>query len=388
MNDDKNTDVFFGDEQEVLKSTLIQLEDYRNSRDYSEAHFNQALATLTAVTQSFTSLLNLSKKLLKMNERQQIKLLNIIDGLEAGSKDSTAVMNKFIPTQFLKRIAKSGRLENIMLGGAENEVISILFCDIRAFTSIAETMTPEELLLFLNEYFSVVGAPIYSHLGFIDKFIGDAIMALFDQIEGLAGTGGAENALRAAVGMQDVLEQWNQTRISLGLPQIRAGIGIHSGPVVMGTVGTEYRMDTTVLGDNVNLASRLEGLTSLYGAKIIISSDTFGCLEDRKAFKSRELDWLHVKGKSQPITIYEIYNNADAYMAEGKKKTERYIKRGLFDRQTQDWTQAIESFRQALAIYPEDVAAKFHIEQCLALQKNPPPSDWDGAVKLDYKKMP
>lgn len=385
MNGDKDTDIFFGFEQEILDSALTNLEQYRSIADYSEANFHEVMGTLTAVTESFTSLLNLSKKMLKMNERQQRKLLDIIDSLEAGSKDSSAVMNKFIPTQFLKRVARSGRLENVILGNAENEVISVLFCDIRSFTSISETMTPEELLLFLNEYFSVVGKPIYLQQGFIDKFIGDAIMALFDQIEGAEGIGGAENSLRAAVGMQEVLEHWNQKRIHLGLPQINAGIGIHSGPVIMGTIGTEYRMDTTVLGDNVNLASRLEGLTNVYGAKIIISSDTFGCLEDRKAFKSRELDWLHVKGKSQPITIYEIYNNADAYTAEGKKKTERYIKRGLFDRQTQDWTQAIESFRQALEIYPDDVAAKFHIEQCLALQKNPPPPDWDGAIKLDHK---
>lgn len=385
MSDDKDTDVFFGDEQEVLDSALIKLQEYHNISDCSEASFHEVIETLTSVTESFSSLLNLSKKLLKMNERQQKKLLNIIDGLEAGSKDSDLVMNKFVPTQFLKRIAKSGRLENVKLGNSENEVISVLFCDIRSYTSLSETMTPEELLAFLNEYFSVVGKPIYTQHGFIDKFIGDAIMALFDQIEGTGGEGGAENSLRAAVEMQEVLEQWNQMRANSGLPHVNAGIGIHSGPVVMGTVGTEYRMDTTVLGDNVNLASRLEGLTGMYGAKIIISSDTFGCLEDRKAFKSRELDWLHVKGKSQPITIYEIYNNADPHTAEGKKKSERYIKRGLFDRQTQDWTQAIESFRQALEIYPDDVAAKFHIEQCLALQKNPPPSDWNGAITLDHK---
>ena len=174
----------------------------------------------------------------------------------------TQIFEKFVPKQFLQRIAKEG-IATIEAGRVTSETITILFSDIRSFTSISETMTPEHLFAFLNDYLGRMEAPIKENNGFIDKFIGDAIMALFDGNFRTQATG----AVKSAVDMQKQLQHFNNERQNKGLVTLGTGIGIHIGSVMLGTLGNANRMDSTVIGDAVNLAARLEGLTKYYGVR-------------------------------------------------------------------------------------------------------------------------
>ena len=295
----------------------------------------------------------------------------------------TNVFEKFVPKQFLIRIEKVG-VENIELGKADVDNITILFSDIRSFTTYSEGMNPEELFSFLNEYLAIMNKQIHINSGFIDKFIGDAIMALFDHPD-KDNQSEAQAAVKAAIGMQRAIAIYNQERKNAGHQPIETGIGIHSGQVMIGTIGSEKRMDFTVLGDNVNLASRVESLTKKYGVDILISDSTLRLLSDLENFRHREIDWVKVKGKANPVELYEIYNHDSAEVQELKRKTGSLILRGLTQRRRKAWDKAIAAFEKALSIYPDDRAAKHHIEQCHLLKHMALPSDWDGSIELDHK---
>ncbi len=206
---------------------------------------------------------------------------------------------RFVPNKFLLTIAPDG-MENIQVGVASKRNLTILFSDIRSYTSLSESMTPLETFSFLNEYLAVMGQAIDRSGGFIDKYIGDAIMALFDDKT-------SDCALQAALSMRHMLGQFNQERDRNGLPPIEIGIGIHRGEVIMGTVGFSSRIDSTVIGDAVNVASRVEGLTKNYGCPILVTSDTIADLQHRERFNLRLVDGsVKVKGKDEAIAIYEL----------------------------------------------------------------------------------
>ncbi|MEA5576595.1 adenylate/guanylate cyclase domain-containing protein [Anabaena sp. UHCC 0451] len=206
---------------------------------------------------------------------------------------------KFVPDKFVSVIAPEG-IENIDVGIASTRKMTILFCDIRGYTSMSEAMTPMEIFLFLNDYLACMGKAIDESGGFIDKYIGDAIMALFDDEA-------TDSALKAAILMQEVLELFNYDRSRKGLPIISVGIGIHRGTVVMGTVGFTNRMDSTVIGDAVNVASRIEGLTKQYECGILVTESVVKSLSHPESFALKLVDEsVKVKGKDAPIAIYEL----------------------------------------------------------------------------------
>ena len=298
-------------------------------------------------------------------------------------KRMTLTFEKFVPRQFLRRIANQG-LENIEPGRAQSAGISILFSDIRSFTHLSETMSPQELMNFLNEYFSKMNEPIRENNGYIDKFIGDAIMALFDLPE-KTDQDEAICAVRAAIGMQESLKEFNRHRIAHGGVPIITGIGIHGGPVVIGTVGSEDRMDSTVLGDVVNLASRLEGLTKQYRAQIIISSRTWNYVKEDTSLCWRELDFVNVKGRDQPERIYEIFNTDEPDIRDKKQEILKPYREGLANYYSQNWDDSIAFFEQCLEIYPQDIVSQKYLERCLKFKQEPPPENWDGASRLDEK---
>ncbi len=287
----------------------------------------------------------------------------------------------FVPRQFLTRIAKEG-VENIELGKAESEVITILFSDIRSFTTLSETIQPQKLLNLLNTYFQYMNDVIHFHQGFIDKFVGDSIMALFDSREEGNHSLHAQNAVRTAIQMIEVLKVYNEQQVKVGNLPISIGIGIHTGSVIIGTVGSQDRMDSTVLGDSVNLASRLEALTKSYGANIIISEKTLRLLEYPQFFQVRVLDWARVRGKKQPLRFFEVFNADPPEIQAKKQQTKELIFQGLTFRMQQLWEAAISCFQKALEIYPEDKASQFHLKQCQQLKEVELPEDWDGALDL------
>jgi adenylate cyclase len=206
---------------------------------------------------------------------------------------------RFVPDKFLQVIAPRG-IENITVGEYAKRHMTILFSDIRGYTTLSESQTPEETFHFLNEYIAYVGNAIDQHGGFIDKYIGDAVMAIFDESH-------TDGALRAAIAIQTALDQFNCQRQQQGLLPVASGIGIHRGEVVMGTVGFAARMDSTVIGDAVNVSSRIESLTKQYNCDILITTAIIDALEHPEAFtiKLVETD-AKVKGKATAIDLYQV----------------------------------------------------------------------------------
>lgn len=209
---------------------------------------------------------------------------------------------RFVPRKFLEVIATEG-IENIKVGSRATRPLTILFSDIRGYTSLSERSTNEEIFDFLNEYLPAMGEPIEKAGGFIDKYIGDAIMALFD-----ADT--TDGALDAALGMKKALIEFNESRERAGKPTVDIGVGLHRGEVVMGTVGFRSRIDSTVIGDPVNLASRVEGLTKQYG-QILITEAVRDALSDADRYQMKRVDEeVKVKGKEEPVVLFVVDDHA------------------------------------------------------------------------------
>ena len=301
---------------------------------------------------------------------------------EAAAK-LTQIFEKFVPKEFLNRIAPEG-IENLKFGQADSESLSILFCDIRSFTSLSENMSPQELVDFLNDYLKRMNGPIVKHRGFVDKFIGDAIMALFS-LPGESKSTEALNTIQAAIGMLEQVELFNQDRESENQAPLKVGIGIHSGPVIIGTVGSEERMESTVTGDSVNLASRLEGLTKYYRSRIIISDSTHELIDPGSSLEFRELDLVQVKGKKKPVTIYEVCDCDPDPLREQKLGARNKFLEALKNYRGRKWTQAITKFKDCLKDCPEDGAVELYLERCKSFLKNPPPKGWIGEQLFEQK---
>lgn len=297
------------------------------------------------------------------------------------SQKLTALTNtfeRFVPRQFLRRLADTGA-QNIELGKAETDIITILFSDIRDFTHLSEGMSPQELLNFLNAYFNRMDRPIHQSGGFIDKFVGDAILAIFESNHYEEE---ANNAVMAAIAMQQALKEYNGHRAKCGYAPLDIGVGINTGPVIIGTVGTQDRMDTTVLGDVVNLASRLEKLTKKYQAKIICSSYTLDLVDKKTGILYRELDYVKVRGKQKAVRIFEIFNADEEEVRILKQRLLLDYQQGMRCYYQRHWQAAIENFESCLQVFPGDVPSYLYLTRCREYLNDPPPEDWDFSWKL------
>ncbi|MFQ3198841.1 MAG: adenylate cyclase [Paraglaciecola sp.] len=287
---------------------------------------------------------------------------------------------KFVPKQFVDHFAKHGS-SVLVLGHADEDDVAILFCDIRGFTGLSEQMSPQEVMNFLNSYFLRMNDPIHHNGGFIDKFIGDAIMALFDHPKG-SNEDKATDAIRAALDLRYALNIYNQHRHNSDYPPINIGIGIHFGPVIIGTVGSDDRMDTTVIGDSVNLAYRLEKLAPVYQTDIVVSAQMLEVAQAEGRFESRLLDWVKVKGRLAALEIHEVLDHLPDEQKKLKLLNANLIKQGINYRKAKDWLQALSCFEQALSLNPQDYLATHHLAQCRLLQQQELPANWDGALQL------
>ncbi len=295
----------------------------------------------------------------------------------------TRLFEKFVPKGFLERIAPDG-LESLRFGTAESDEATILFSDIRSFTDLSEPLSPQELMDFLNDYLKMMNMSIMVNHGFVDKFIGDAVMAIFDRTE--QSSNDARNALNAGMGMLQVLGTMNQKRKRQGQIPISIGIGIHTGPVVFGTLGFEERMDSTVLGDAVNLASRLESLTKYYGASLLFSDQTFEALGDEKEnLLIRKIDTVMVKGRKQPVTIYELFNNDSPDVQSAKKMVMQSLEEPLSLYRQRKWIEAEQLFTDLARNQPLDSLPTIYVERCQNLLENSPSDDWAGVHVFNEK---
>ncbi|GEM_PF-2293689 len=261
---------------------------------------------------------------------------------------------RFVPYAFLQLLDKENVIE-VKLGDQVEKDMTILFADIRGFTALSEKMTPQENFNFINSYLSQMEPIITQHNGFIDKYIGDAIMALFPT---------ADDGLQGAIAMLLQLENYNGKRRTLGLADIKVGIGINTGKLMLGTVGGENRMDGTVIGDAVNLASRVEGLTKSYHIPLLISEYTYRQLDNPLKYHIRVIDRVKVKGKSQPITFYEVFDIESAPKIALKLSTLQDFEQGFHAYQQKQYREAFAAFEKVLENDKYDKVAQIYLERC------------------------
>lgn len=268
---------------------------------------------------------------------------------------------RFVPRQFLQFLNKESIVE-VELGHQVQKQMSVLFGDIRDFTSLSERMSPEENFKFLNAFLSRMEPAIATHNGFVDKYIGDAIMALF--------SGGADDALMASIDMLNRLKNYNRERAEYGKSVIEFGIGINTGTVMLGTVGGRNRMDSTVISDTVNVASRIERMTRIYSANLLISHHTFLELSDSNAYAMRVIDRVRVKGKMSYVSVYEVFDPDPPAMREGKLKSRTNFEAGLAFFYQERYEEAQQRFQLCLEICPTDLVAQSYFERCQHLVKS------------------
>ncbi len=284
---------------------------------------------------------------------------------------------KFVPNEFLKFLGKSN-IVDLRLGDQVQRDMCILFSDIRSFTSLSETMSPEDNFNFINAYLRRVGPLIRHHHGFIDKYIGDAIMALFPEK--------TEDGLLAGIDMRKKLFEYNEKRKSKGYVPIDIGVGINSGRIMLGIIGEEERMDGTVISDSVNLASRLEGLTKQYGAGIVISENVVNGIENfENKYSYRFLDKVKVKGKTKPISIYEVMDGSLEEEKKLKEKTKDDMMKAIEFYHNKELEKALKLFSKILKENPNDKAVSLFIKRCENYLKYGLPEGWEGVEALSEK---
>lgn len=293
---------------------------------------------------------------------------------EHKEKKVRQIFQKYVPQELIDRFFQSP--ESMLVG--EDRVLAILFSDIRSFTTISESMHPSDLVNQLNVYFDIMVDIIMKHGGIVDKYIGDAIMAIFGAP--VKHDDDALRAVNAGLDMVDALLEFNKVQTTKGFPEFITGIGINYGIVTVGNIGAEKKMDYTVIGDMVNLASRLEGLTKEYRQELIISESLQRKVGD--LYPTRHLDTVTVKGKTRGIKIYAVRRELDPQRAQAWEIHERAMDAYFPGR---DFQTAARRFRQVLEIFPEDYIASAMLSQCEEFIKNPPPNDWNGVKKMKTK---
>jgi len=276
---------------------------------------------------------------------------------------------RFVPREFLGFLGKESIVE-VELGDQVEKEMSILFTDIRSFTALSEKMTPRENFAFINSFLSVMEPVISRHSGFIDKYIGDAIMALFPT--------NADDAVEGAIRMCRKLADFNRDRAEMQNEPIRIGIGVNSGRLMLGTVGGRNRMDGTVISDSVNLAARMEEMTKVFGSSILVSEHTFSRLEDPSRFGIRAVGRVRVKGKSEPVTVYEVFDGESVDSKRLKSETIPLFRKGLDLYRDRAFGEAEIMFKAICHDNPDDVAARVYVNRCRQYVERGVPDDWES----------
>ncbi len=290
------------------------------------------------------------------------------------SRTNTAYA-RFVPGEFLSLLGKQSIIDVALADNVQMEM-TVLFSDIRSFTTISEGMDPQRNFQFLSDFLSKMGPIVRKNHGFIDKYFGDAIMALFQS---------TDDAVDAAIALSQQLIEYNRVRQENQLPLIDIGIGLNTGRMTLGTLGEHNRMDGTVISDAVNLASRIEGMTKMYRVTLLISERTFRGLKDVNRFAVRLLDRVRVKGKTDPVTIYEVFSGDPPDVWEKKLATKRDFEQAIGLYQLKQFQAAKKLFEKCMLIYPGDRAAEFYIERCNQFIDSGVDENWDGVLNLDSK---
>jgi adenylate cyclase len=309
-------------------------------------------------------------------DKKNLGVMIIMDDISS-EKRVKSTMSRYMDPGVADQLLEGG--EDIL--GGKSTLATILFSDIRQFTNLSEELGAQGTVSLLNEYFTIMVECIQREGGMLDKFIGDAIMAAFGIP--ISHDDDEDRAMRAAIAMINALERWNRERMSNGKKPVKMGLGLNTDVIVSGNIGSPKRMDYTLIGDGVNLASRLESLCKKYHAYILISENTYKRL--RGTYRIREVDRVVVKGKTETVGIYEVLDYHTAESFPNLMEAVNHFQEGLQKYRDQQWDRAIKSFDKARELNPADEICQMYVDRCKFWKENPPPEGWDGAWIMDSK---
>ncbi len=331
-----------------------------------------SLATTVLRTDELGNLARVFSETVQSVKRHEQKLVEANAHLSALLES----YSRFIPPEYLTFLKRDSILD-IKLGDHVSKEMAIMFSDIRSFTTLSEQMTPQENFDFVNAYLRRVSPEIRKHNGFIVKYLGDGMMAVFPD--------GVDDGLQAGIAKVNQIRTYNQHRQMAGDTPLTVGIGLHAGHMMVGMVGETNRMQADAVSDNVNLTARLEGLTKYYGASLLISEDVILKLNRPERYSMRLLDRIIVKGRQEPLTIYEVLNADVETMRRLKLETLPMYQQGRHFYQEGDWNKAMACFEAILKINPNDKTVQFYIERIQQLAQETMPKPWDGVWAFTRK---
>ena len=281
--------------------------------------------------------------------------------------------SRFVPRDFLRSLGKENIID-VQLGDQIKDDITVMFSDIRGYTTLSESMTVDENFRFLNAFMGHVGPVIQKHHGFVNQFLGDGLMTLFQRHP--------EDCLRASLEMHATVSDYNTRRAAKGRQPVRIGIGMHYGSLMMGIIGDEKRMDAGVVSDTVNTAARVEGLTKYYGASILLSQATVERIGDVSAYAHRFLGRVLMKGKMKPMAIYEFYGGDPPSTIDRRERTAKDFAAGLEAYYERRFAEAAKHFGKVTSIDPDDLAAQLYAGHCIRFVVHGVPEEWTGVEEM------
>lgn len=285
------------------------------------------------------------------------------------------ITGKFVPYEFIGSLGHQF-ITDVKLGDQVEKIVTVLFSDIRSYTTLSEQLTPEENFKFIFSFNERIGPIIRKHHGFINQYLGDAIMAIFP--------GNASDALLAAIEMQKEVEELNKIREAANQTAIQIGVGMHTGPLIMGITGDKDRMDATTISDAVNTASRIEGLTKYYKAGILISDATLNQIQDQENFHLRYLGKVQLKGKQMSINIHECFDSNIKEQVKNKMVTLPNFNLGIEYFLNRYFDKACEAFQTVVETDPDDPTAKFFHTKAIKYCTEAP-VNWIGVEEMSTK---
>ena len=336
----------------------------KNVEQYSAAHLKLLVTLALQSSTAIESAMLYEKNIREAREREEA-MLRIHE-----------VTKKFVPHEFIRSLGKE-RLTDVKLGDQVEKIVTVPFTDIRDFTTLSEKMTPEENFHFVSSFNARLGPVIRSNNGFINQYLGDSIMAIFPE--------NPEDALRAAVGMQKAVHELNKERKELGLPSIRAGIGMHTGSLIMGITGDEFRMDAATISDTVNTAARIESLTKYYKSPLLLSDHTLQYLNGQNGFHFRHLGSVRLKGKNNLLSIIECINGFEELQFERKLQTISLFSTAMSNYHDQQFENALQLFQTILTNDPDDLTAHYFLTNTKKYLREGVPKNWTGAEEMVSK---
>jgi len=367
---------FFSEGRSLIAEKIKTCEETKNSDLIVDAEFQVGSAGETvSANLSFLPLHNQDPDGRMDQVDEHLGTLVMIEDI-SDEKRMKSTMSRYIDPGIADKLMSDG---NDIMGGQET-VATLLFSDVRGFTTITETLGAQGTVALLNEYFDIMVEAISEQGGMVDKFIGDAIMAGFGVP--VAHDDDEDRAVRSAINMIKRLQEWNVQREVDGKMAVDMGIGLNTDRVVSGNIGSSKRMDYTMIGDGVNLAARLESACKAYAARILISEFTHQNLKG--TYQVRHIDEVIVKGKTEPVGVYEVLDFHTSDTFPNLMEVVGHFKEGRVHFVDGDWDKAINSFEKSLLANENDLLSTIYINRCAKL-KDEDPKDWDGVWKFDSK---